>query len=295
MTPAALLLALATAAPPSTDLQTEFWQVAPGTAPKRWAAPDKPVAGAKAVVLIPGLHIHPLRPSKVAAPELSRWQLPKSDLVKTLAAEFDVFAFAYSQTLTVDEIAQAAALRDAVAELRKAGYKEIVLVGHSAGAVIGRHFVEQNPDAGVTRVIAVAPPFAGAGAATLNVGYPKAQAPFVKSLTPVARKDATKQGNALGKDIEFACVVCKLKRSDSDGVVPTRSQWPEDLQQLGVPAVLAQVSHIDAMDDSTTAKAILQLAKGKLTRWSPEEVETARKVLFGEQPASGNFLRRQAK
>lgn len=293
MTPAVLLLTLSVAAP-ATELQTEFWQVAPGTAAKRWTAPAKPVTNARALILIPGLHFHPLRPVKAVKPEVRDWQLPKSELVKALAKDFDVFAFAYSQTVSLDDVARSPGLRDAVAELRKAGYTEVVLIGHSAGGIIGRQFAEQNPDAGVKKVIAVASPFAGAELATLNVGYPKAQAPFVKSLTPEARKTAT-SASSLGKEIEFACVVCKVKRLESDGVVRIRSQWPEELQLLGVPAVLATVSHTEAMDEAESTKTIHALATGKLARWSTEEVSNARKVLFGEPVARGNFLRRQAK
>ncbi|VTR93648.1 : Abhydrolase_6 [Gemmata massiliana] len=296
MTSTLFAIALITSAPvPVPEPSTELWQVAPGTSAKAWTATDKPSEKKRALVLIPGLHLHPLRPAKATKPELRDWQQPKSELVKALAKDFDVFAFGYSQTISADEVAQGPGLRDTVANLRKSGYTEIVLVGHSAGGVIGRHFVEQNPDAGVTRLIAIAAPFAGAEAATLNVGYPKVQAPFVKSLAPEARKEAMR-GNkfALNPDTEFACVVCRLKRKDNDGVVVVRSQWPEDLQQLGIPAVIAPVSHFDAMDNAATAKTILELAKGKLTRWSTEEVDTARQILFGE-PARSNFLRRQAK
>ncbi|AMV27672.1 Alpha/beta hydrolase family protein [Gemmata sp. SH-PL17] len=297
MTSTLFAIALITSAPvPIPEPSTELWQVAPGTSAKVWTVTDKPSEKKRALVLIPGLHVHPLRPAKATKPELRDWQQPKSELVKALAKDFDVFAFGYSQTISADEVAQGPGLRDTVANLRKSGYTEIVLVGHSAGGVIGRQFVEQNPDAGVTRLIAIAAPFAGAEAATLNVGYPKVQAPFVKSLAPEARKEAMR-GNkfALNADTEFACVVCRLKRGDTDGVVLVRSQWPEDLQQLGIPAVIAPVSHFDAMDNATTAKTILELAKGKLTRWSTEEVDTARKILFAEQPARSNFLRRQAK
>ncbi|QEG29753.1 Alpha/beta hydrolase family protein [Gemmata obscuriglobus] len=293
MAPTILFLALATAAP-ATELQTELWQVTPGAAAKRWAAPAQPVTNTRAVVLIPGLHFHPLRPVKAVKPELRHWQHPKSELVKALSKDFDVFAFAYSQTVSLDDVAQSPGLRTFVAELRKAGYTEIVLVGHSAGGIIGRQFADQNPDAGVTKVIAVASPFAGAELATLNVGYPKAQAPFVKSLTPEARKAAV-GANTFNKEIEFACVVCKVKRLESDGVVNLRSQWPEELQKLGVPAVLATVSHTEAMDEAESTKTIHALATGKLARWSDEEVTNARKVLFGETVTRNSFLRRQAK
>jgi hypothetical protein len=37
------------------------------------------------------------------------------------------------------------------------------------------------------------------------------------------------------------------------------------------------------MQSPTSVKTIAQLAREKLTRWSPEEVEKARKVLFGDE------------
>ncbi len=284
----------ATISAPIADVPTELWQVAPGTEARVWTVSEKPVEKGRALVLIPGLHVHPLRPTKATKPELRAWQLPKSELVKALAKDFDVFAFGYAQTVSVDGIAQAPGLRDAVANLRKSGYKEIVLVGHSAGGVIGRQFVEVNPNAGVSRVIAVGSPFAGAEMATLNVGFPKVQAPFVKSLAPEVRKDATRTSKfALGPDMEFACVVCKLKRAETDGVVQVRSQWPEDLQQLGVPAVLSQVAHTEAMCDADTAKLIAELANGKLTRWSADEVTAARKILAGETATRPGLFRRE--
>jgi hypothetical protein len=63
-------------------------------------------------------------------------------------------------------------------------------------------------------------------------------------------------------------------------VVKVSSQWPEDLQQQGVPAVLTTASHFDVMHTATTAKIIAKLVREKITRWSPDEVEKARKVLF---------------
>ncbi len=278
------LLAIAgTIAAPWVAPATELRQVAPDRGAKAWVAPAVPSEKTRAIVLLHGLYLHPVRPAKATQPFFRDWQQPNSVLVKTLAKDFDVFAFGYAQIASVDDTARTPGLRDAVAKIRKAGYTEIVLVGHSAGGVISRLFVEENPDAGVTKVIAVASPFTGVKMATLELGYRKVQAPFVESLTPEARTIATKANNlALGKDVEFACVVCKLKRLETDGLVSTRSQWSEDLQQLGVPAVLAQVSHTDAMDTAATAKTILELANGKITRWSAEEVDAARKVLFRE-------------
>src|SRR5262249_33457374 len=157
---------------------------------------------ARAVVLIQGLHVHPFRPGKVPVPERRPWQEPKSNLVKALAKDSDVFAFAYAQTVPVDEVATAPGLRDAVVRLRKAGHTEVVLIGHSAGALVSRSFVEQFPDAGVTKVIAVGAPYAGAEVAHFKVAYPKVQEPFVQSLTPEARCAAAKVNKcALPKDI----------------------------------------------------------------------------------------------
>jgi pimeloyl-ACP methyl ester carboxylesterase len=277
-----IIVALTVSAEPR-ELPTELWQVAPDNSQRAWFTPPKANEKTRAIILVPGLHVHPLRPALATKPELRDWQKPKSELVKTLAAEFDVFAFGYAQTAPVEEIAQSPGLRDAVAKLKKAGYKEIVLVGHSAGGIIARQFVESDANSGVTKVIAVGSPFAGADAATFKVGYPKVQAPFVKSLTPESRAAWAKANNlVLAKDFEFACVVCKIRRLESDGLVDTRSQWPQDLQELGVPFSLSRVRHTDAMENADTAKMILELAKGKLRRWSPEDTERAKKELFGE-------------
>jgi pimeloyl-ACP methyl ester carboxylesterase len=188
--PALIALVAAPAPLPCEELRTELWQVAPTAGEKPWVAPAAPSEKTRAVVLIHGLFVHPIRPSKATHPWRRSWQEPKSELVKTLAKDSDVFAFAYAQNIPVDEVAQSAGLRDAVARLREAGYKQIVLIGHSAGGVIAREFVEHFPDTGVTKVIAVAAPFAGVDVATLKIGYPKVQAPFVQSLSREARAEA---------------------------------------------------------------------------------------------------------
>ena len=277
-----LVGAVLCAAPCPVEAATELWMVAPDRSEKPWTASDAPREKARAVVLLPGLFIHPIRPAKAAQPWLRDWQEPKSDLVKALAPDFDVFSFSYAQTIALDEIAKSAGMRDAIVRLRKAGYAEIVLVGHSAGGVIARQFVENYPTAGVTKVIAVAAPFAGVELANAKVGYPKVQAPFVQSLAPAARAEAAKANkNAPGKDVSFACVVCKLWLIDADGLVPTRSQWTDDLQKCGVPIVCSPAHHFVVMQYAPAIKSITELAREKLVRWSPEETERARKVLFG--------------
>lgn len=269
--------------PAAAVLPTGLWQVAPDQGGKVWEPPAKRSEKTRAVVLIHGLHIHPFHPARAMTTACAPWQDSKSTLVKTLANDFDVFAFSYAQTVPVDEVTESQGLRDSVANLRKSGYKEVVLIGHSAGGIIARQFLERYPNGGATKVIAVAAPFTGAEAATLKIGYPKVQASFVKSLAPEPRLEATKaNAHALGKDAQVVCVVCKLKRGETDRVVQTRSQWPEDLQRMGVPAVLSNVNHFEAMQNPETVTAITELARERLTRWSPEEVEKARKILFSE-------------
>lgn len=282
-TVAAVVLALGAPVVPVPELTTELWQVAPDTSEKPWVAPATASEKARAVVLIHGLYVHPVRPSKAAQPWRRDWQEPKSELVKALAKDSDVFAFAYSQTAPVEEVSYGPGLRDAVGRLRKAGYKEVVLVGHSAGAVVARQFVERYPDGGATKVVAVAAPFAGVEFATFKVGYPKVQAPFVHSLAPDVRIEAVRANKTpLGKDVQIVCVVCKLKLVETDGLVFTASQWPEDLQRSGVPAVLATVHHFSVMQNTAAVKQIAELVREKLARWSPDEVAQARKVIFGK-------------
>ena len=281
-------LALAIAFPtPGVEPATEMWQVAPDTSEKPWVVPETAPNKMRAVVLIHGLLVHAVRPAKASQPWLRDWQEPKSDLVKALAKDSDVFSFAYAQTAPVGEVSHGAGLHDAVARLRKAGYTEVVLIGHSAGGVVARQFVERFPDAGVTKVIAVAAPFAGVEFATLKFGYPKVQTPFVQSLAPDVRAEAVKANkNPLGKDVQIVCVVCKLKLVETDGLVSVASQWPDDLQKFGVPIVLAPVNHFAVMQSGAAVKQIAELAREKLTRWGPESVDKARKVLFGEPPVT---------
>jgi pimeloyl-ACP methyl ester carboxylesterase len=278
-----LLTALVAAPAPVPEAATELWQVAPDTSEKPWTAPAQPGDKTRAVVLIHGLFVHVARPARATQPWRREWQEAKGELAKALGKDSDVFAFAYAQTAAVDEIARGPGLKDAVARLRKAGYKEVVLIGHSAGGVLARLFVEYNPGAGVTKVIAVSAPFAGVEIAAHKIGYPKVQAPFVESLTPAARAAAAKANpNPLGRDVPIVSVVSKLKHLDTDGLVAPRSQWPEELQRTGVPAVHAPLDHFSVMYHPATAKVISELVRNKLVRWSPAEVEQARKALFGE-------------
>ena len=284
-----LPMLLAVFACPAANLPTELHQVAPDIRRlPSWLTAQRHKD--RAVLLLPGLMVHPFRPSRASSPDLHSWQEPNSDLVRTLAKDSDVFSFGYAQITALDTVAQSPGLREAVATIRKAGYREIVLVGHSAGGVIARLFIEAYPEAGVTKVICVAAPHSGSELAHLKGGYPKVQAAFVQSLAPEARLEAPP--HKIDERIEIACVICKLKQIPSDGLVKLVSQWPEEFRNWGVPAVLAPGSHFEAMISPAGVKAIAELAREKLTRWSPDEVEKARKVLFRDPEDRSNPFRR---
>ena len=269
-------------ASPCANLPTELWSLAPD-APARIEGAVVSRTKDRAVLLIHGLKIHPLRPSLCSRPERHGWQEPTSDLVRTLAPDFDVFAFSYAQTAPLDAVVHAPGLRDSIRKLKKAGYTDIVLVGHSAGGVIARLFAALYPDAGVTKLIAVASPLTGAEAAKVPIGYPRAQAPFIQSLAPGIRKAAKSEGPPmLDEEVQMACVICKLRGLDSDGLVRLASQWPDDCRSCGIPAVVVSISHWDAMLNPASARVIGELARGKLVRWSNQEVEKAKRVLFGD-------------
>jgi pimeloyl-ACP methyl ester carboxylesterase len=271
--PAVLALFVA----PEVNLPTELWEVSPDVkARPGWSNTQR--FKDRAVLLIPGLKFHPFRPAMATRPILHNWQEPNCDLVRTLSKDFDVYSFGYAQITPLDVVAQSPGLRETVANIQKAGYKEIVLIGHSAGGVISRLFVESYPDSGVTKVITVAAPHNGSELANLKNGYPKVQATFIQSLAPDARLQAATR--KIDDKIEMGCVVCKLKRVDGDGLVNVNSQWPEECRKQGIPYVLVQGSHFDAMIGQAGIKAIGEMAREKLTRWTPEEVDKARKVLL---------------
>lgn len=276
MTPS-LPLVVAAFVAPAVELPTELWQVAPER--KGVFAINPPRTKDRAVLLIPGLKIHPFRPSYATKPDIRDYQQPNSELVRALARDADVFAFGYAQTVPLDAVAMSPGLRAAVGRLKQAGYTDIVLIGHSAGGVIARVFAEAHPTSGVTKIITVAAPHLGADLASLKVGYPKIQAPFVESLSPAVRTKAAGSGK-LDEAIAAACVVCKVKRIENDWLVKLPSQWPDDCRRAGVPAVLVQTDHWHAMLAPPSVKVISELAREKLTRWTPEEVEKAQKVLF---------------
>ena len=286
-TPAAVLVFTLA---PAIDLPTAVWPVAPDLRARfdGDAVELKPTSS-RAVLLVPGLLLHPLRPERSTRAELHDWQTPKSELVQTLSRDFDVYGFGYAQTVPVDAVSLADGLRTGVKRLKDAGYKQIVLIGHSAGGLIARQFVERFPDAGVSKVIQVGTPNGGAELARIGVGLPKPQVPFIRSLAPKPRLGAVPV--PLPDGVEACCVVCKVPRLATDTLVTVESQWPADLQRQGVPAALVQVTHFDAMKAPHAVRTIAELAREKLARWTPEQVEQGRQVLFSKE-ADGAAVRK---
>ena len=131
--------------------QTFFVQVAP--APRTADEIARSAGQDRAVVLLHGLWVHPFNQHNVGKAFLHAWQKPGSLMVKRLAQNADVYSFGYAQDVAVEDIAAGPGLDQCVKRLRELGYQSIVLVGHSAGGLIARQYVEDNPDSGVTKVI----------------------------------------------------------------------------------------------------------------------------------------------
>jgi hypothetical protein len=298
--PLALLAAAVTAAP----VQTKWAQVGP--VPRPAAAVRRSPGRDRAVVLVQGLRPHPFSSRNVFRADWHGWQKPGSRLVRALARDADVFAFAYGQNAAVEQVAGSDGLADAVRQLRRLGYPEVVLVGYSAGGVVARHFVEDHPAAGVTKVVQVCAPNGGSGWGDLPL-VRKPQRAFLHSLSKEGRERclAERVGRTVPASVEFVCLVGDLDvavnvtasvefgegqvvslavsgSGRGDGLVSTRSQWPADLQEQGVPAVPLAVSHFRAVRSQAGAQAVARLVREKQPRWSAAQVAEARRRLTAE-------------
>lgn len=281
---ALVAVAVTAALTPSVDLPTLFWGIDPSVLVVEADTTLKPKRD-RAVVLVHGLLPHVWHPERAAKPEAHDWQVKDGKVVKAIADDADVYGFSYAQTRSVEDVVFSRGLRDGLAAVKAAGYKEVVLVGHSAGGLVSRRFVELFPDAGVTKVIAVASPFGGSGWAKMpGFTLPKTQVPFIQSLSPEAREACQKDRTAkLPDGVDFGVVLCKVSRGDHDTVVGLKSQWPDDLQKQGVPVVLATCTHMEAMLCEPVAREVATLVNGKVKRWTDDDVAKARRVLFGEK------------
>jgi alpha-beta hydrolase superfamily lysophospholipase len=272
----AVLIALVAAAPP---IETRFVQVAP--APAAASRGPRPLDKTGAVVLLHGLKPHPFSKENVTRAAFHDWQLPDSVLVKQLAKDADVYAFAYAQNASVDEVAESADLAAAVGQLRQRGYRELALVGHSAGGVIARQFVEDHPGAGVTKVLQVCAPNGGSSWAHVKAVRAN-QVDFLTSLTKETRRKTLRDRSdkTIPRDVQFACIVANAVVI-GDGLVQTRAQWTEDLQRQGVPAFPLSTTHWFALRGRKGAELVAELIREPLPRWDARQVAEARRRIFG--------------
>jgi pimeloyl-ACP methyl ester carboxylesterase len=233
----------------------------------------------RAVVLLHGLYLHPFSKTNVIRATLHSWQKPDSLLVHRLSEEADVYALAYAQTVAADYVPAHADLADHIAHLRDLGYRDIVLIGHSAGGLVARTFVEDCPDSGVTKVIQVCAPNGGSGWAVLQAVRAN-QIEFLDSLTKAARQRVAgeRAGKTIPAGVEFVCVV-GTGTVYGDGLVACHCQWPEDLQRQGVPAIPLATTHWFAIRSHKAVDLLARLVREPQPRWNAEEVAAARRRL----------------
>lgn len=275
-----LLCALTVAAPPAAppSVETRFTELSPLPAAGKFV---RTADHTRAVILVHGFMLR-LSARTVARAHFHSWQQPNTLIVKELGRVADVYAYAYGQDAPLETIAKAPGLGDAVARLRKLGYKEIILVGHSAGGLVARHFVEDNPTAGVTKVIQVCCPNGGCPSATSKVH--KNQQVFLDCLSPKGRQKclAGRKGLRIPDKVQFVCVVAHSKeKRDTDGLVPCVCQWPEDLRQQGIPAVRVTITHHMAVRNPRGTAAVVDLVKTEQPRWTADRVREKKKDILG--------------
>jgi pimeloyl-ACP methyl ester carboxylesterase len=254
-------------------VETKFVQVAP--LPKMAASFERSPGQNRAVVLVHGLRWREVLAKHMGQADFDRWQDPQSKLVQTVKNDADLFAFAYGQNVSVDQIAGSAALAEGIRRVRQLGYKEIILLGHSAGGIVARQFVEDHPDAGVTRVIQVGTPNGGSDWAK---GMPQ---PFIASLTRHERQACMQKRSdkKVPENVELVCVVTGL---GTDGMVSCRCQWTEDLQKQGIPAVALHKNHHNAIASQAGADVVARLVRENQPRWDAAKVAAEKKKILWE-------------
>jgi hypothetical protein len=237
----------------------------------------------RAVVLLHGLRVQPVSEEAVKRAEPSYWEKPQAPVVQVLSREADVYAFHYAQTVPLDDVARLPQLSRAIRSLRLAGYIEVVLVGYSAGAVIARQYVEDEPGGGgVTKVIQVCAPNGGSEWTVLSHGVRAVQVPFVRSLTKEARTAALSQRSdkRVPEGVEFVCLVAVCNWI-GDGVVRRDCQWTVELQEQGIPAETIFIQHVGAMYSTRLANKVAEILRTPQPRWQKEQVVTARPRILG--------------
>src|SRR5262249_45381257 len=152
--------------------------------------------------------------------------------------------------------------------LRKAGYTEVVLVGHSAGGGIARHFVEDRLETGGAKVLQGCAPHCGCSLGKGKLGGFCDQEGFGRSPSKEGREACLKNRaeKKIPEGVEIICVV-GTGTVVGDGVVSCRCQWPEDLQKQGVPAVPLQALHFQALRTQAGADKVAELIRSRQPRW----------------------------
>ncbi len=272
-------LCLLCAAPPE-QIVTDFVQLQPRPDAARLSMWTR--RHPRAVVLIPGFLFRPLSETPARKAVFHSWQRADSNLVKALAKDADVFALAYSQNTTLAEVAECKDLPRYMARLRMMGYREIALLGHSAGGIVAREFVEDHPDAGVTKVVQVCAPNGGSGMAQATAAVRKGQEAFLDSLTKEARQQRGRDRahKRIPAGVEFVAVVA-CSGAGTDGFVGCASQWSEDLQRQGIPAQALSTTHNLAVRTRRSVEQIAHTVREHQPRWSEIEVQSARKRILG--------------
>jgi pimeloyl-ACP methyl ester carboxylesterase len=236
----------------------------------------------RAVVLIHGLHPHPFSKNNVVRAALHSWQRPDAGLVQQLSKDSDVYSFIYGQNASVDAMVERTGLLQYVQRLQHWGYRDIVLVGHSAGGLIARQLVEDHPDAGVTKVIQISTPNRGSSWANLQT-VRSCQQIFLESLTKPVRQQvaAARAGKTIPPQVEFACIV-GTGGIGGDGMVLTASQWPAELQRQNVPVYPVNATHWFTVRTQRAAELISTLVREPQPRWAPSRVQAYRRHLIGD-------------
>jgi len=267
------LILLFAASEPVADLpiESEFVQLVPE--PYAEGVFTRDVGRKRAVVLVHGIKLRLFikEPSRDVVFHI--WQTPDHPLVKDLARDCDVYAYAYSQTAAVSTIAADPVLGKGIAKIKAMGYDEIVLVGMSAGGIIVREFAENNPAVGVTKVVQVSAPNTGAGFGDISVNLHNPHDPLLCSLDKECR-EATLQkrcDSRIPDNIQFVCVISDVMGGLGDLVVPAASQWSPDLRAQGIPAIKVMSVHRTMKSRSAGIK-IAELIRTEQPRWSQEKV-----------------------
>jgi pimeloyl-ACP methyl ester carboxylesterase len=237
----------------------------------------------RAVMLIHGIKPHVWSKEKIAQPLYHDWQLPGSAMAQALGKDGDVYSFAWGQNGGLNAVVNHSALPQAIKKLKFMGYDEVVLIGHSAGGLIARMLVEDQPELGVTKVIQVCSPNGGAPLAEVAFAVRRDQESLLRSLTTAERRKCLESrcGCAIPEKTQFLCVV-GCASLGTDGLVPITSQWTEDLQKQGIPAVRLSTTHWTAMRSAKSAEKLAEWVNANHPRWDAEQVKAAKKVVLGD-------------